>query len=584
MQFLFPFEKNRYFPHKRMRSADFSRELAYMDHKFQFLGRWIFGTGPACGLEVQRLDSDSLLISPGMAVDDLGRCIIVDEPAICRIRTLPGFDDLNGETALLWLSYREELKDPVTVAGEQEEQQEYTVCAERYTFALSDMSFLPPDAVDASLYSRSMIFEDETLHIEQVIPRVLSAQHPSKIRLILQNFSLDTITVRILYQPELPGFCMENGEKRLCWEQCVKVPCGFISIDLTVVPDTTARSAPFTLSSDGLTVQIQGRKRYAKSSFYEELKLTQRDPLEVLSAQLSSLSLQQLYGDEECRGIPIAGIRFLRYGSRKKAIFCGILYEVHWDEPLSQGPLGLEAVFLDVRGQLMHSACADAGSTRTLSQMIETILEQDCCKKLAASREIDKLPTDWDLPVQRSGLSDYEQLCRAASFLCYEFYAYADTLYFGPPRPVSSPVLTFSDTTGLIQLRRRNTLEHQCAAVAVSGADDQGKRIYVRHARSREHGFGCKQIRSALTNDLHQPEPTVRTMSQAQYLAKARMEQRQRQTAGLIGICLGAPELRPGRFIKVSGFSQAVNGTYYVYTVRHTLDAGGYKTDWEAEE
>ena len=313
MQFLFPFEKNRYFPHKRMRSADFSRELAYMDHKFQFLGRWIFGTGPACGLEVQRLDSDSLLISPGMAVDDLGRCIIVDEPAICRIRTLPGFDDLNGETALLWLSYREELKDPVTVAGEQEEQQEYTVCAERYTFALSDMSFLPPDAVDASLYSRSMMFEDETLHIEQVIPRVLSAQHPSKIRLILQNFSLDTITVRILYQPELPGFCMENGEKRLCWEQCVKVPCGFISIDLTVVPDTTARSAPFTLSSDGLTVQIQGRKRYAKSSFYEELKLTQRDPLEVLSAQLSSLSLQQLYGDEECRGIPIAGIRFLRY-------------------------------------------------------------------------------------------------------------------------------------------------------------------------------------------------------------------------------------------------------------------------------
>ncbi|WP_373165977.1 phage late control D family protein [Agathobaculum sp. Marseille-P7918] len=274
----------------------------------------------------------------------------------------------------------------------------------------------------------------------------------------------------------------------------------------------------------------------------------------------------------------------LGYGSRKKAIFCGILYEVHWDEPLSQGPLGLEAVFLDVRGQLMHSACADAGSTRTLSQMIETILEQDCCKKLAASREIDKLPTDWDLPVQRSGLSDYEQLCRAASFLCYEFYAYADTLYFGPPRPVSSPVLTSSDTTGLIQLRRRNTLEHQCAAVAVSGADDQGKRIYVRHARSREHGFGCKQIRSALTNDLHQPEPTVRTMSQAQYLAKARMEQRQRQTAGLIGICLGAPELRPGRFIKVSGFSQAVNGTYYVYTVRHTLDAGGYKTDWEAEK
>lgn len=313
MQFPFPFEKNRYFPHKRMRSADFSRELEYMDHKFQFLGRWVFGTGVAFGLEVQRLDSDSLLVSPGMAVDDLGRCVIVDEPAICRIRTLSGFNTLHGETALLWLSYNEEQKEPVWIAGEQEEKQEYTVCAERYTFSLSDLSFLPTDAVDTCLYSRCMIFEDDVLRIEQVVPRVLSAQHPARIRLILENLTLESVTVRIHYQPELPGFCMENGDKQLCLDQCIKVPSGYAILEMTVVPDTTARSVPFSLADDGLIVQMQGHKLCAKSSFSEELKLTQHDPLEVLRARLHALSLQELWGEETCQGIPIAGIRFLRY-------------------------------------------------------------------------------------------------------------------------------------------------------------------------------------------------------------------------------------------------------------------------------
>lgn len=313
MQFLFPFEKNRYFPHKRMRSADFSRELEYMDHKFQFLGRWVFGTGIAFGLGVQRLDSDSLLVSPGMAVDDLGRCIIVDEPAICRIRTLPGFEALHGETALLWLSYTEEQKEPVLIAGEQEEKQEYTVCAERYTFSLTDMSHLPVDAVDTALYSRCTIFEDDILRIEQVVPRVLSAQHPAKIQLILENLTLESVTVRIHYQPELPGFCMENGARQLCLDQCVKVPCGFTTLEMTVVPDTTARSVSFSLPHDGLIVQMQGHKLCAKSSFSEELKLTPQDPLETLRTRLYALSLQELWGEEECHGIPIAGIRFLRY-------------------------------------------------------------------------------------------------------------------------------------------------------------------------------------------------------------------------------------------------------------------------------
>ena len=76
------------------------------------------------------------------------------------------------------------------------------------------------------------------------------------------------------------------------------------------------------------------------------------------------------------------------------------------------------------------------------------------------------------------------------------------------------------------------TLAGQCAAVAVGGTDDSGERLYSRQARKKDSGFGTGKMSSALSGDFYQPEPFVRTMAQAQYLSKARMEWRQRQSGG----------------------------------------------------
>lgn len=272
------------------------------------------------------------------------------------------------------------------------------------------------------------------------------------------------------------------------------------------------------------------------------------------------------------------------YRGNLTEIFCGFLFDVLWNDPLDGTTMLLEAICLDVRGRLMLTACADAGSQRTLSKMVNDILNQSCCTQLASSRIIDPPPGDWDLPAQRPGPSDYSVVCGAADFLCYEFYAFADELYFGKPRPVSTPVVTFDGPNGLMRLERLRTLAGQCAAVTVSGADDKGERIYARQARKKDSGFGTNKMGGVLSGDIHQPEPFVRTMAQAKYLSQVRMEQRQRQAGGLIGHCAGLPELRPGRFIEVTGLSEPLNGTYYVYTVRHLLDETGFESRFEAED
>ena len=170
------------------------------------------------------------------------------------------------------------------------------------------------------------------------------------------------------------------------------------------------------------------------------------------------------------------------YGKSLTEVFCGFLYDVLWSDPLNGTLMLLEAVCLDVRGRLMLTSCADAGAQRAMSQMIQDILGQSCYSELAKKRTIDPAPKDWDLPALRPGPSDYAVVCAAADFLCYEFYAFADELYFGKPRPESGAVLTFDGPNGLVSLKRRRTLAGQCAAIAVGGTDDNGERLYSRQA------------------------------------------------------------------------------------------------------
>jgi len=308
--------------------------------------------------------------------------------------------------------------------------------------------------------------------------------------------------------------------------------------------------------------------------------------------QAGSLALEAALDPEQERGAawldafqPGAACSFsIGYGGSETEVFRGFLYDAAWSGPPDGTVLLLEAVCLDVRGRLMLSACADGGAGRTASQMIRDILDQDGCKALAGKRTVEPPPEDWDLPAVRPGASDYSVLCEAADFLCYEFYAFADELYFGRPRPESAAVLTFDGPNGLMLLRRRRTLAGQCAAVAVSGTDDSGGRVYARQARRADSGFGADRMGGVLTGGLHQPEPFVRTMAQAQYLSQARMERRQRRSGGLTGRGVGLPQLRPGRFVEVTGLSGPLNGTYYVHTVRHVLDEAGFETWFEAED
>ncbi|MDE7262543.1 MAG: hypothetical protein K2N78_10895, partial [Oscillospiraceae bacterium] len=306
----------------RMRTADFIRDQEYTEKKLAFLSRWDFGTGVALGLEVQRIDGDSLLVSPGFAVDGCGRWLIVDEPAICRIRTLQGFDALHGEAAILWLAYHEELTDPMFVPGERDEVQEYAVAQERFSFRLTDMCTLPGAAGDQVLFSDVVLFEDADLRIRQVIPRILPARGLVQLKLVIESFCTERLEIGLHYFPELPGWNPANGGQPLYFDQTLQLEEGETSLILTGALDTTAQAILLSLPERGFMLEKRGVQLRAQDSFQEKFSVVTGDPLAALENSLLSHDPQELWASDWEEGVPIAGIRLLRY--RDQVLLDGI--------------------------------------------------------------------------------------------------------------------------------------------------------------------------------------------------------------------------------------------------------------------
>lgn len=312
----YPFSKNRYFAHKRMRSADFIREQECIEGKLAFLSRWDLGTGIALGLEVQRINRESMLVSPGFAVDGHGRWLIVDDPAVCRVQTLRGLDRLRGETALLWLAYCEEPIDPMFVTGDRGETQEYAAAKERYSFYLTDMRSLPGAAGDRLLFSDVTLFEDSDLRIRQVIPRILPAHGTVQLRLSLEVFCPGPLDIRLSYAPELPGWRPANQEEPLRLSRSMQLEQGETILVLNGTLSTTAQAVLLSLPESGFLLEKRGVQLRAQRAFREEFSVAAGDPLISLEKRLFSQDPRELWDAGSEEGVPIAGVHLVRYGDQ----------------------------------------------------------------------------------------------------------------------------------------------------------------------------------------------------------------------------------------------------------------------------
>lgn len=215
---LFPFNRNRYYKGKMLTSADFEAEQIYMNNKRRFVNRMVGGSGIVCGLNVISLDDLSVMIESGVAIDDLGREIVVENSVVKKLSTIEGFEQLSTNQVSLCIRYAEEENQPVYAVNHQEGQKEYehNRIQETYELFLQDTEDISiPFEMETEFFAGGVVFENRDFVIRFRIPANICAGHYVKAEIEVEKLSDEKSNLYLESVLQTPALGTTEGEQEL---------------------------------------------------------------------------------------------------------------------------------------------------------------------------------------------------------------------------------------------------------------------------------------------------------------------------------------------------------------------------------
>ena len=151
----------------------------------------------------------------------------------------------------------------------------------------------------------------------------------------------------------------------------------------------------------------------------------------------------------------------------------------------------------------------------------------------------------------------------------FEVFARLDELVFRAPRDDAEPQLTLSYGESLQSFSPTLTEAETHERIEVRHWD-QRRKADILGVAEHEDGTGTRTIRMPVASD---------EAAAAVAEAVLRRELHQRLTGN--GTTVGLPQLTIGEPIHLTGLGDRFSGIYYVESVTHSIDGGGYTTDFE---
>lgn len=293
----FPFERNNYYYGKLLSVDDFRLEQKYGNDKRRMINRFLYGTGVVTGMNVVAVDDTSLLIENGLALDDTGREIVIDEPVVCPLHMLEGFSDYaeDRNTGYLYLcvAYEEEETQAVHSISHsgQKSGTAYNKIKEGYRLFLTRNEPETSHLSSKSLFEHSqVIYWGKGIRVRQILPRFARGKEQVELKIEVENMGQQE---RFAFSYELDLVCFSyEGRSRmtvsfdeLLFEKAgrytytyqldtlgVKETQGMISL----VPDSFKLRIGQTQSQEKAegrsVIQIgsRGRKEEVRKSYYEK--------------------------------------------------------------------------------------------------------------------------------------------------------------------------------------------------------------------------------------------------------------------------------------------------------------------------
>ncbi|MBO7743582.1 hypothetical protein I8J29_05205 [Paenibacillus sp. MWE-103] len=212
------FERNHYFYGKLLTSRDFKEEQTYFNQKRYLLNRLIHGHGIVWGLNVQEaqdVGNHVLEVGSGVALDEIGREIVVDDAERVDLRRLHAYPSEAEESKLLYLvlQYEECPREPMPVlvnAPSCKEDCEPNRIREGYKFALTDIAPKAPVGIGRGhRHEATTLLHTDQLDLARIVPKWVQADDVFEVvlRLTVNETIAAAESVHVEVTEILPDAC-----------------------------------------------------------------------------------------------------------------------------------------------------------------------------------------------------------------------------------------------------------------------------------------------------------------------------------------------------------------------------------------
>lgn len=297
---LYPFERNRYYPGKMLTSADFQAEQAYFNNKRRFINNLMYGAGVVCGCGVFSLDDLSLLVESGVAIDGLGREIVIESSVVKKLSAIEGFESLKTNLASLCLRYREEPVHTVYTmnqrAGEDEREYEYNWISENYQLFLMDQEEAAKQyPMEAEFLTSAVLFENDDFMVKLVMPATVCRGKNVKLEIEIEKLSSENKKLTYHGSLQIPVFLTPEGQHEieinledisLGYKEKVKKGYWLVTQEVTML-DTSV-----LLKSGSAKAWIDGMAVETAASCSMKVMISDGTPRELVNREIGRMSLE----------------------------------------------------------------------------------------------------------------------------------------------------------------------------------------------------------------------------------------------------------------------------------------------------
>jgi hypothetical protein len=242
----YPFERNRFFYGKLLTVRDFETEQRYFNDKRRLVNRVLFGAGVVCGLGVVATDDNSISIDSGLALDYLGREIVLPSPVTRKLSAIPGYEYIgNGNHCYLYIEYSESLKEPINAVtgGNDNNGSQYNRIEEDYSLYLKADEPSVENILDSDpYYDYKLIYDGKGLTIILKAPVAVRAGQETRVSFIILKHC-DLPPIKFEFTAESEYFKSIKGESSL-------------TFNFNENPDElkTRYDVPFIIKADQITL------------------------------------------------------------------------------------------------------------------------------------------------------------------------------------------------------------------------------------------------------------------------------------------------------------------------------------------